>query len=395
MEYTPKQHESERDYKIRLCKNRDLYDLSWRDISALMLEYFGIDKSPDVYRKFWHPYSEGYEDGIKQGTPSDHLESIEEKTREFEIQKIQFQDQKREYRKLLRNEARFMKIKEDIEQSVSSLNEYQPYVYEDLSSDDINDKEGLVLLSDWHMGMEVDNTFNKFNKEIFNQRVRKVVEKTIEYGKKNNISTLHVANLGDMISGTLHVSTRVQSNEDLIEQITYVAEVLSNCLSEFAKHFKQVKYYNVIGNHARILPNKNDVGLKENFEYLIPWYLEARLKDFDNIDMVSDEDGMIMANIMGEEVVFVHGNFDRADSCVKNISQMTGNVPDYIFMGHIHHHVEKENGHTTVIVNGSLIGADDHTVQKRLYAKPSQKFIVFDKEEGLESTYHIKLNKIN
>ncbi|MGT4652511.1 hypothetical protein [Bacillus cereus] len=95
----------------------------------------------------------------------------------------------------------------------------------------------------------------------------------INYGKSNGISTLHVANLEDLIGGLIHVSTRVQANTDSIAQTQYVTETLAEVLAKFASEFEQVKFYSVAGNHGRLSPSKNDVGIKETFEYLITWYL--------------------------------------------------------------------------------------------------------------------------
>jgi hypothetical protein len=189
----------------------------------------------------------------------------------------------------------------------------------------------------------------------------------------------------------IHVSTRVQANEDVIEQTKYVSEVLAEVLSTLANEFPAIKYYNVIGNHGRT-GNKHDVGIKENFEYLIPWFLEARLKDFDNIEIITDQDGYITTKIFNDDIVLVHGNYDRVDQCVTRLPQVLGYVPSYIIGGHVHHNYEKEYGRTTVVVNGSLIGADDYAMQGRYGAKPSQKFMVFDEVEGLQATYIIKLN---
>lgn len=41
-------------------------------------------------------------------------------------------------------------------------------------------------------------------------------------------------------------------------------------------------------------------------------------------------------------------------------------------MGHTHHLQVEESGQTTVIVNGSVVGADDYAVKIRKYTKPSQ-----------------------
>jgi hypothetical protein len=216
-----------------------------------------------------------------------------------------------------------------------------------------------------------------------------LVSQIIKYGMKNDISTLHIAQLGDLISGAIHVSTRVQSNEDLIEQIKYVSEVLAEVISTLANAFPTIKYYNVIGNHGRA-GHKNDVGIKENFEYLIPWYLESRLREFTNVEIITDTDGYITAPVLNEQFVFVHGNYDRVEQCVTRLPQLLGYVPDYIAGGHIHHNYEKEYGKTTVVVNGSLIGADDYSTSGRFGGSPSQKFMVFN-DNGLECTYIIRL----
>ncbi|MGZ9868129.1 hypothetical protein ACU3L3_06880 [Priestia endophytica] len=382
--------ESFYDYFVRLFANKDTYDVDTYDIKDLLNAEMGSTYSESKWRKDYASYAKWKDYILSKNLDSEILQKYEDNRLEAEKEKVRSQDQKREYRKLIRNQARFEAVRDDIVEAICSLESKKPLEFRPLPSS-TNGKEGLVLFSDWHYGMICDNTFNKFNKEIFNQRVEKLVAKTIEYGKRNGIETLHVAQLGDILSGSIHVSTRVQSNEDVIEQVKYAAETLAEVLAKLANTFPKIKFYNVIGNHSRTLPNKNDVGIKENFEYLIPWYLDARLSHFANIDTVVDEDGMVLAEVCGQRVVFVHGNFDRLSTSVKDLPQMLGYIPEYIISGHVHHHYEKEHGSTTQIVNGSLIGADDYAVQKRLFAKPSQKFMVFDKEEGLECSYIIKL----
>jgi hypothetical protein len=366
-----------------------LYGIDRFDIADLLNSEYGTNYDESKWRKDYAQYIKWKDYILQENLDEEILYKYEQIRIESEKEKIRKNDQKREYRKLIQNSARFEKIRDDIIDSILKLEKKKLLEFKQpplLSSN----KEGLALFSDWHYGMEVDNTFNKFNKEIFNERVEKLVNKIIEHGKLNNVSTLHVAQLGDMISGMIHVSTRVQSNEDIIEQIQYVSEVLAEVLSRLANEFCCIKYYNVIGNHGRT-GHKNDVGIKENFEYLIPWYLESRLRNFNNIEIITDKDGYIASNIFGEDVVYVHGNFDRIDQAVNRLPQVLGFVPNYIIGGHVHHNYEKEYGKTTLIVNGSLIGADDHSTQGRYGGKPSQKFIVFDEQEGLLATYIIKL----
>jgi DNA repair exonuclease SbcCD nuclease subunit len=103
---------------------------------------------------------------------------------------------------------------------------------------------------------------------------------------------------------------------------------------------------------------------------------------------------VIETNILGHKIALVHGNYDSVNTVSERLSQSFGYLFQYIMMGHIHHHYEKEIGlHTQIIVNSSLIGSDDYAVQKRLISKPAQKFLVFDCE-GLECEYNIQLNMV-
>lgn len=386
--------ESFNDYHIRLYSNLEEYEIDTHKATELLNKEFGSTYSESKWRKDYQQYTKWKDYIISQNYDEEILDKYESVRIEAEKAKIRKQDQNRELRKKIMNEARFDKIREDISDAVNKLKLIKPLEFNQPLHRH-SQKEGLILFSDWHYGMSIDNRFNKFNEDIFNKRIEKLVNKTIQYGKLHNIKTLHVAQLGDLFAGLLHVSTRVQSNEDIVKQLTYVSEVLSEILTKFCNEFPNVKLYNVIGNHGRVIANKNEVGVKENFEYLIPWFLEARLSHVNNLEIFQDEDGMIEAEIMGEKVVFVHGNFDSVANTAKALPQMLGYTPSQVYMGHIHHNVEKEHGIMTVTVNGSLVGVDDHAVQKRLFSKPSQKFIVYDEMEKVENTYVIKLDKVN
>jgi hypothetical protein len=376
------------DFHIRIYSNMYEYGLDKFKAAEIVNEANGTSYDESKWRKDYAQFMKWHSYLINKNLDKDIAKKHEELRIESEKAKIRQRDQKREYNKLITNQARFEEIKDDVYDAVLKLEKKKPLTFSP-KFDVTSGKHGLALFSDWHYGMNISNSTNTFNIHVFNKRVEKLVNKIIEYGHINQIETLHIGQLGDLISGSIHVSTRVQSNEDVIEQTKYVSEVLSEILSTLANEFPRIKYYNVIGNHGRT-GNKHDVGIKENFEYLVPWFLEARLREFDNIEIITDQDGYITTKILNEDVVLVHGNYDRVEQCVTRLPQLLGYVPSYIMGGHVHHNYEKEYGKTTVVVNGSLIGADDYAMQGRYGAKPSQKFMIFD-EDGLESTYIIKL----
>lgn len=382
--------ESFLDYQVRLFVNKETYDIDTYEIAELLNAEYGSSYSESKWRKDYASYVYWKDYIVNASLDKELIQKHEEAKAESEKAKMNAQDQKREYKKLLRNQARFEHLQAEIHEAILKLEEKKPLEFSPPLLTANEGKEGLALLSDWHFGMSINNSVNVFNKDVFYERVTKLTDKVIEYGTLNNISTLHVANLGDMVGGLIHVSTRVQANEDVIEQIKHVTETLAEVLSKFASVFPNIKFYNVAGNHGRTIASKHDVGIKENFEYLIPWYIEARLRNHSNIEIITEQDGYIAAKILNEDVVFTHGHYDKPEIAVNKIPQLLGIIPSFIFSGHIHHHFEKEFGRTTCIVNGSLIGNDDYAMQGRFGSKPSQKFIIFN-EDGLECTYPIKL----
>jgi hypothetical protein len=122
-------NESLDDYRVRLCTNREVYGLSWADITALIDAHANPDKvtSPDFFRKWWPAFQDGMEYQLKKKLSSvDIIKEIEDKKLEVEKAKIQAADQRREYRNLLRAEARFDAVKAEIIKAVEDIGKTKP-----------------------------------------------------------------------------------------------------------------------------------------------------------------------------------------------------------------------------------------------------------------------------
>jgi len=374
-----------------------LYELNWEDIAELVNRESGENLGKDVFRKFWRYYNEGYEEAIKEGLDDRIIKEYENKKQDFEKEKIKYQDQKREMNNFLRIYARAEHLIEQIEKCARVVAKEKPLkVRSNINYINSSDKEGLLMLSDWHVGLEFDNYWGQYNKVIFRQRVAKLLEKTIEYGKHHQVKTLHVTILGDIISGLINVATRVLQEEDIITQTQIAAEVLAESLVWLSCEFEHIKVYSVLDNHARLTPNKTESINKENFCRLIPWYLKARLVDIDNVQIIDnkiDEDIAII-NIFDEKICAVHGHRDSVGKAIGDLSLMLKDIKiDYIAMGHYHHNYENEEHGITLVINNSLSGTDEYAKNIRKTGFSAQKFLIFDKNEGRLCTYIIRLDK--
>lgn len=397
MDYKLKPEESLDSYKVRLCKNKDLYDLRWQDISELWFEETGEKKSPDWFRKFWRYYSEGYEAALMSNPDlSEDLNELTEKTIEFEKRKVQYQDQRKEFFSPLRVEARIENLFDKVLNEIKQLHNTKPLKWYDRTVyPNQEDKESLLIISDTHYGLFVRNYWNKFDNNEFKRRMKKLITKTIIHSKFHKVKTLNLFLLGDLINGLIHQVTRINNTEDAVSQTMQISEIISEILVELCNEFEKVKVYNVRGNHDRVTPNKKEEIAKESFNDFVPWYLKARLSHVGNLEFIENkfDDEIIVTNILGHNVFGVHGHRDKISKVTHNLTMMTKIFPEYIVMGHVHHHEENEDHGVEIIVNRSFSGVDDYAKELRLTSKSAQKLLIFDKEEGRLATYDIKLDK--
>ena len=390
-EYLKKDYESLISYWIRLYKNREAYGLTFKECGKLMNEVSGEDWNEAKWRRPIEGYFQvnGYlQEENPSGLDTLELQEIQDEKLELQKEKLKFRDQKREFNNKLRRMARL----EHLEDYLKEVTENFEGVSLPKTKSNVDDKkEAAIVISDWHIGMEFDGRFNTFNHKVAEQRIAKVKDKTLDTVRKENIDTLHIANLGDMISGSIHVSTRIQAEEDVIQQVIRASEYLKQFIKTFLDEGIQVEYYNIIGNHGRSQSNKSEVaGIEENFEKLILTILDTAFSKYSNYNSTGCRDGIIEVEIAGQKIILAHGDMDKNTNAALRLPQLFAYVPNYIITGHIHHSTSKDFGVTEHIVNPSLIGSDDYATGGRFGGKPGQKLILFN-ETDIESITTIKL----
>lgn len=400
-EYMQQPSETEQDWRYRLMlgKARKKIDMSWDEIGAMLgmgsgqyvrkLAY-GIIRYVD-YLKEKLDLGDEIDDDEAQAL-IDEINAIDQKVFQLKTETVRMRDQRREFNRVIREQARSEHIKDQLHDSVLSLAKLKPIEFARRPA--IKSKrEAALLLSDWHKGLNALNHWNEINDTVFQERIKILTEKTIKYAKENNVSKLHCFLLGDLVHGLIHVTARIAATEDSVTQTKAVAETLSYVLAEFAKEFNTVKVYCARGNHERMSANIKESVASESFFDLIPWYLKARLNHIPNIQFVDNEydEEIIVVDICGQKIFGAHGHRDHLKSVIQNLSLMLRMFPDYVFLGHYHKSMEDGVHSAEVIVNPSLSGVDEYAKEKRLTGKPAQKLIIFDQDEGRLCTYNIKL----
>lgn len=293
------------------------------------------------------------------------------------------------YRALAREET----IKEIAHEYATIMNKdkqlpYSPKIIQNYDSD----KEGLLLISDWHYGIEIDNYYNCYNPEVAKQRISDLRDRVIDIALKESIGIINVLNLGDMIAGNIHLPLRLESRKDVISQIMEVSELLAEFLSELSNFF-YIKYYSVLDNHSRIEPNKKESIQLESLCRITDWYLKERLVNCNKITIYNNKYGSDIADfkIFSFNILATHGDKDKPNNIINKLSLYTQTHYDLICSAHYHHFSYSEDNDTILIGNGSLMGTDQFAHDLRLNNKASQTFIVCSEDNIVDSIHKINV----
>lgn len=404
----------------RACKSKEKWGMTWKEIAEHVKKTTGFDRSEKFYRTRFkemntYPSENSEEDetcsldcencaeSCNLDEPvhdneelielADYENRLKDLLAEIKKERCKLREETAQNNAYIRVLAREDTIKEIAHDLATQLNE-KKFLEEPstILEDKYSEKEGILLLSDWHYGIVCNNYWNRYDPEIAKERASELVKKVIDYGKNNDIQRLNVLNLGDMISGRIHLSLRLQSRIDVITQIMEVSELLAEVLRSLSEHFI-IHYYQCFDNHSRVEPNKPDAIQLESLARITPWFLMERLSNNCNVLFhcnTFDED-IISFRCLGHNIGAAHGDKDYPSKLAENITMMTKKPYDLVCAGHMHHHSEDERNQVEIICNGSLMGTDEYAKDQRLNSKPSQTLIIASENNVREVVYKINL----
>lgn len=379
------------DYILRLSDmKKDNKDITWQFIADCVHQEYGLSRSESWVRKTVKDalgLSNNEEDLLEQIREQKQL--MDETYMNIRKEKVKLSDERCQvnaYYRALSREDTIKEIALVTAQEMSSKKMLPTYVLKDCG-----DKEAILCISDWHYGIEITNPWNEFSPEICKERVSKLLEKTIKRIKENKVKRLHLANLGDLIAGRIHLGLRLDSRFDVITQTIGVSEILAEFISSLSKYVK-VEYYDCVDNHSRLEPNKKEAQELETLSRIIPWYLKERLKDNVNFFLHENEFGadLITFETMGYKVIGCHGDKDPIKN-IDHLSMMTEQHYDLLLTAHAHHFACEEKNRTVALGNGTLMGTDSFAQRLRLSSTPSQNLIIVSNDNPTECIYRIVL----
>ena len=386
-------------WRLGQYKDSNVSNIGWDEIADIINKEIGNEDTPYSESAFRKPYQQAkkfYDAGVFSTDKENN--DFEKQKQELEKLRVKLRDERNELNRVIREEARKESYKEQVLRCISEY-ECKPLNYEVykqttmlFSSGNAYDNDLIISMTDLHTGIVIDNHFNKFNEDVFAERLRKYLDKILEIQLRHGSEKAYVI-LSELVSGIIHTGLRIESNQNLIEQFLTAVNYISQFLAELSYNFKEVNVYICPGNHSRIVANKNDSLKGENLDHLALPFLEAKLQNFSNIKCHKNEieESIAIFDVRGNHVFSSHGDKDSPNNVVQKFTMLCNVKPDICVLGHRHTNGMLTVYDTKVLSAGCVSGSDSYCMDKRLRNKPEQVVAVVTKD-GLDCFYDVKLD---
>lgn len=423
-------NETGEEYKIRLCKNRVEYGLTWTEIAFLLNDALGIKKAEATYRNWWHNFI----GDVKHRKPENFKNNYEEDLTKTKVIGLELGDgdaqtstirvklneeQRKDKEYILKahgydpNEWKLVKAHQSIwnqnsrnsgitdlyssKITVEPLNEFNwneenvKKLFSELHREDytplnvkysVNGDMLFIPLADIHFGLLATKelTGENYNTDIARDRVRYVISDILNKIQGRNISQIVflIGNDGinsDNINNTTTKGTPQDSETNWFELIRQFTDLMIETI-DMLLLVAPVKCYLVPSNHD----------LHSTFgvcETLKAWYREE-----ENVEIINEATERKYFQYGENMIGFSH---DAKDKNVAKI--MAAEEPNmwgdtrfkYFFIAHLHHEIVSDD-YGVDIRRLPTISGKSYWSNKQGYVgtkKQSQAFI-FNKECGLE-----------
>lgn len=389
-------NETELQYIWRMCSAKESGELemNWDELSFILNKELGRNDTSSAYRK---PYQSAKLFREQVFASDDYIEELNEAIKRLKIERNKLQTEKIENNKWLRDYARDEMIMEKIVDAIHSLEPIN--VPSPIRVKNTGARTGVLCFGDAHFGIDFEltglmgETLNKYNPDIFYNRMEILLQKTEEIIDKEGLTQINVYEMGDFIDGLLRVGQLAKLKYGVIESTIMYVDYLANWLNRLSKKC-YIVFQMVGGNHTelRMLGQPKGTFEDENMEKVVRTILKTRLADNPNFLFKENSSGFIFDNLSGYNVLGFHGDIKNLDNAIKDFSNLYGVNIDYLICGHFHHSSSSNVGMDKEIITvPSIMGTDAYAMKIGKTSSAGATFIIFESGGGKAIQYNIKL----
>jgi len=275
-----------------------------------------------------------------------------------------------------------------------------------------SEEHAAVVLSDMHLGAsftkEETGGLSEYNLEIAKERMSILRDTVLDIVERHrhvyDIPVLHIFCLGDIVAGMRGVGAWSNSyiDLDIYDQMIAGEALLRDTLAVWAKAFKEVRFYGVLGNHGKC-SRRGEQKDYANWDKVCYEFLKVSMSNYENIKWNTPKAWFLQERILNHNFYLTHGDgiqgsmgvpyygVERAERLILGLMQ---DKPDYLLLGHFHSPAELQTNSGRIIINGSFLGGDLFSLKDlRRRGRPEQKMFGIHAKTGVTWNYNIQLGE--
>ena len=272
-----------------------------------------------------------------------------------------------------------------------------------------------LMLSDLHVGQEFTGhetgDINEYSVNVFHQRcqnLQKAVLEIIElHSGTRNLPELHIFGLGDNVQGgndNGEWGGAYTGHIDVTQQAFVAARAIADLIRSWSAYFEKIHFHGVVGNHGRGGARKNSDPLGANWDNVTYMLLKAMYDRDPKVNIDYSKSFWKQVNILGTEFMLVHGDYfpggiNSLLGANQRLYQLVAALPNprpyhVLCLGHFHSYAILETTMGQIMVNGSFVGSDIHSLHHmRVGSRPTQTIFGIHPENRITWHYPLDLKK--
>lgn len=396
--------ESQLEYIWRLCSAKDngVLELTWVELADILNKELIDDESEylgeSAYRKKYQQAKAFYDEVFSKMLSNEYHNQILDSKRALQKERYKLQTEKLEYNRWLREDARDELFEEKVIESIIKYsNVSEPPQPIKVSH---NSREGILCLADCHFGKEYkiyglfNEVINEYSPEIFYSRMEQIYNETLELIEKENLSVIHIYNLGDSVEGFIRNSQLWSLRWGVIDSATIFGNYMGDWLRTLSNKVSII-YHQTDGNHdeLRLLDGKKGQHLCESAGKIIKNCIILKNENNPNFKYIENKTGLIFDSVCGCNILGVHGEIKNLPQAINEFENIYDTKISYLISGHKHHSEFKNTGIRKGCIGvGSIIGSDEFSMSIRQCADATATFLVFEEGKGKVDEHTCVLN---
>ena len=377
-------------------KKRGLLDMEWVEMGKM----FNLDINSETLRKAGV--------GVKLVSDAAMLDSDDDMTpvmdREY-LERQKIRDLNSKVNAIYRAESRSELLRETIREEIRKLPRmvvrYAPLV---MGKPKQKERAGVLAIGDFHYGADIvvkglyGEVLNRYNHEVFERRMEKLLDETVDVLRKEELDHLYVFLVGDLLDGMLRESQLMRLEYGVVESTMRLAEYMAHWLACVGERV-HVTVCGVTGNHSEVRPlkSKSRDFEDENLEKIVMWYLKERLRNVPTVTVMDDCQKLKLVDVVGYSFLLLHGDGEKDIAKIAHDAVQLYSQPiDYFVCGHKHSENEfpagvTHDGNSVIIRVPSVCGMDKYAQKKGFGGKPGAILTVMERGRGRRCIYPIQL----